>query len=97
LNKIYLKIKVQASASKNQISDYLLELDRLKIRINAPALKDKANHECMKFMAKTLGVNKKYLNMKSGAHTPLKTIEITCDSTEEKLRLEQIITELKNN
>ena len=71
-NTLVLKIKAVPNSSKNEICG--LFDDALKVKINAPAVENKANEELVKFFAKLLKVPKSSVILKSGGTSKLKTI-----------------------
>lgn len=77
---VLIKVKAVPCSSKNQLS--LLD-DHLKINITAPALKNKANQEMIKFLAKQLQFKKKDIQIIIGKKGKQKQILITNHSEEE--------------
>lgn len=69
---LYLLVKVQPNASKNQIQGF--QGERLKISINAVPEKGKANKTLLQFLSKTLKISKQQIEIVSGETTPLKKI-----------------------
>lgn len=66
-----LKIIVKPNSSKTEITGF--EKDKIKVNVKAPADKNKANLEIIKFFSKLL---KKKIIIKSGLTSKEKTLEI---------------------
>lgn len=73
---VQVLIKVSAGASRNAITGWLG--DRLKISVNAPREKGRANKAVEKLIAKTLGVPGRDVSIVSGLTSTEKTVEIRC-------------------
>lgn len=69
-----LKILVKPNSKKSEILSYDKNKKALKIAIAAPADKDKANKELIKFLSKKL---KKKVEIKSGLKSREKTIMVS--------------------
>lgn len=69
----FLKVKVISNASVNSIEP---EEAFIKLRINAPAVDNKANEAIIKFLSKHFEVPKKSIEITKGAKSSLKTIFI---------------------
>jgi uncharacterized protein (TIGR00251 family) len=69
-----LQIKVIPSSSKDCIAGWLE--DTLRIKVQAPPEKGKANKAVIKTLEKTLGLAKGSINITSGTTSTLKVIEI---------------------
>ena len=67
-----LKVKVRANSYENKILDYDKERDMLNVSIKAPAVKNKANLELMKFLSK---LTKKRTNIVRGLNSKTKVVE----------------------
>ena len=67
-----LKVKVRANSYENKILDYDKERDMLNVSIKAPAVKNKANLELIKFLSK---LTKKRVNIVSVLTSKTKVIE----------------------
>lgn len=83
-----LHIKVIPKASKNAIVGW--EEDFLKIRVNAPPEKGKANEELIAFLAKILGIPKSLITVEQGETSRYKKLRFMgVDQTMllEKIRL----------
>ena len=68
------KIKVQPGAVKNEIVG--VQGDALRIRINAPPVKGKANTALIDFLAEKLGVKKSQIEIISGHPSKIKKIKV---------------------
>lgn len=71
-NQQFLKVKILSNSSKNAIVGF--ENNRLKIKIQAPREKGKANKELIDFLAKFLKIPKTKITIKPGTTSSLKTI-----------------------
>lgn len=83
-----LSVRVQPSAGKNELVEIRDEI--VKIRINAPPVDGKANRECIKFLAKVLGVASSQVSITGGEKGRSKVIRIAGldqDSCWQRLRL----------
>ena len=67
-----LKVKVRVNSYENKILDYDKERDMLNVSIKAPAVKNKANLELMKFLSK---LTKKRVNIIRGLNSKTKVVE----------------------
>ncbi len=79
---IIFKIKVQPASDKNEIVG--VKGDALKIRINAPPVKRKANKALVHFLARKLGVKNSEVEIISGHTTRLKRIKVIGEGTKTK-------------
>ncbi|MBW3022744.1 DUF167 domain-containing protein [Candidatus Woesearchaeota archaeon] len=70
LEKKTFRIIVKANSKENKITG--IEKDAIKVNISAPADKDKANKEIIKFFSKLL---KKKVRIKSGLRSKEKVLE----------------------
>ncbi len=61
---LHLFVRVQPKASRDEFAD--IQEDRIKVRITAPPVDGKANEHLIKFIAKTCGVAKSQVSIKSG-------------------------------
>ena len=71
---VIFKIKVQPGAAKNEILG--VQEDALKIRINAPPVKGKANRALIDFLAEKLEVRKSEIEILSGHRSRIKKIRV---------------------
>ena len=81
---VTFKVKVQPGAAKNEIIG--VQGDVLKIKINAPPVKGKANKALMDFLAKELGVKKSEIEIVSGHTSRVKKIKVMGEGTEKILQ-----------
>lgn len=70
-----INVKVIPNAQKNEI--VAEDGDFLKVKINAPAEKGKANRELVKFLAKEFDVKKSSINIIKGEMGREKIVEIS--------------------
>ena len=83
-----LRVKVHARARRNELAG--LQGDVLRIKVAAPPVEGQANAAVIELLAAHLRVSKSSIRIVSGAHAPLKLIEIVgLDSATvaERLRL----------
>ncbi len=89
IQKVYdgviFKIKAQPGVAKNEIVG--VQGDALKIKINAPAVKEKANKALVGFLARKLGVKNSGVEIISGHTTRLKRIEVIGEGTKTKEKI----------
>jgi hypothetical protein len=71
---VKLALKVVPGASRDEISGWLG--DSLKIRVRAPAESGKANAAVINILASQLGLHKRSINIISGMSSARKVIEI---------------------
>lgn len=76
-----LAVRVQPNASKNEVIGLVNQ--ELKIRIAAPPVDEKANNECLRFLAKVLDVPKSHCRVLKGEKTRSKLIQIRGMSQDE--------------
>ena len=69
-----LEIYVQPKSSKNELVG--IHQGSLKIRLTAPPVEGEANKECVKFLAKLLGVPKSDIRIVQGHKSRQKTLSI---------------------
>ena len=81
---IIFRIRVRPSASRNEIKG--IHGEALKIDINAPPIKGKANKECIRFLAKELRIPKADIEILSGLKSKDKLIKIKGISKEKLLK-----------
>lgn len=72
-----LQIKVIPSSSKDCIAGWLE--DTLKVKVQAPPDKGKANKSVIKVLEKSLGLVSGSINIVSGSTSSRKVIEIDCE------------------
>ncbi len=63
-NVLHLFVRVQPKASKDEFAEE--QEGRIRVRITAPPVDGKANTHLIKFLAKTFGVAKSDIQIKSG-------------------------------
>ena len=73
--KISLTVHIQPNASKNEVSGMVNEM--VKLKITAPPVDNKANKECLKFLAKILHIPKSKLHILKGQKSHFKIIQIS--------------------
>lgn len=72
--RVLLKLHVQPKASKNRFAG--IYNDAIKITITAPPVDGKANAAVIKFLASTLNLKKKDLEIKHGLQSRTKSVLI---------------------
>lgn len=72
-----LAIKVVPNASRDQISGWLG--DRLKVRVRQPAESGRANEAVVKLLAGVLGLSRSDVTITQGHTQALKTVTLTCE------------------
>jgi uncharacterized protein len=85
---VILRIHVQPRASKNELAG--IHQGSLKVRLTAPPVEGEANRECIKFIAKLLGVPKSSVELVQGQKSRHKTLLIRGISSE---KVQSIIAE----
>ncbi|MFA6306251.1 MAG: DUF167 domain-containing protein [Patescibacteria group bacterium] len=73
--EIYLRIKARPGAAKTGLKEIMAD-QTIKIDIAAPAVKNKANQELIKFLAGQFAVNKNNVKIISGAGERVKLVKI---------------------
>ena len=71
---IYLHVKVQPRASRNEIGEVLG--NELKVKITAPPVDSAANEGLLKFLAEVLGCPRGAIQLVRGATSPHKVLSI---------------------
>lgn len=71
--KKIIQIKVIANAKKAEVKE---TEEGLKVKVNAPAVNNKANKAVVAILANYFSVKAKQVKITSGLHNPNKTIEI---------------------
>ncbi len=89
---LILFLQVQPNAKKNSIEGITPE-GYLKIKVNAPAQKGKANKELVHFFSKTLGLAKSRIEILSGEFSRKKQLLIKTSSPE---LLENLLSLIKS-
>ena len=77
--RLVLSIHVQPGARATEVAG--IHGDSLKVRIQAPAIEDRANDALIAFIAQRLGVAKRDVILASGAHSREKKLYVpaSCD------------------
>ena len=84
---VYLHIKVQPRASRNEIGGVLGQ--ELKVKVTAPPVESAANEELVRFLAELLGCPRQAVTLARGGSSRHKVIAlrgIPVESIEPKLR-----------
>ena len=82
-------VRVQPGASKNEIVG--VQEDALKIRINAPPVKGKANRALIDFLAEKLGVKKSEVEIISGHTSKIKKIKVIGEAEKIEKNLQRFL------
>ena len=81
-----LAVKALPNAPRNQIAGWLGDV--LKVKIHAPALEGRANHELCEFLADVLKISRRSVHLAHGEKSRQKLIQIEgLTLTEVKARL----------
>jgi uncharacterized protein (TIGR00251 family) len=72
---ISVSLLIQPRASRDEIAS--ITGDALKIRLTSPPLDDRANRQCVEYLAKRLGLKKRQLELIQGNKSRRKVIRIT--------------------
>ena len=83
---VIFEVKVQPGAAKNEIVG--VQGDVLKVKINAPPVKGKANKALISFLAEKLAVRKSEIEIMSGHTSKIKKIKVLGEGVKikEKIR-----------
>ena len=84
------RVRVQPGASKNEIVG--VQEDALKIRINAPPVKGKANKALIDFLAEKLGVKKSEVEIISGHTSKIKKIKVLGEGVKIEKNLQHFLS-----
>jgi len=87
---VTFKIKVQPGAAKNEIVG--VQGDALKIKINAPPVKGKANKALMGFLAEKLAVKKSEVEIISGHMSKIKKIKVVGEGVKIEKNLQRFLS-----
>jgi len=68
-----INIKVIPNARKNEVIE---EVDRIKVKVNSPAIEGKANKACIKVLADHFKVKKSQISIVKGEKNRNKRIQI---------------------
>ncbi len=74
-----LRVRVQPGARKNELVG--VYNDRLKLKIAAPAVDNKANKALVQYLAEVLDLRKSQISLTAGTTSRDKTLAIVCSST----------------
>jgi hypothetical protein len=74
-NGVSFCIRVQPKSSKNEILGIVGE--EMKIKLTAPPVEGEANKECIKFLARELGISKSSIRIIGGERSRNKVLRIT--------------------
>ncbi len=88
----YLEVFIHPGAKKNQITSF--ENNILNIRVAAPPVEGKANHQMVGFLSDVLKIAKSSITIKVGLSGKRKVLEITDITSDElKSKLESLVTQ----
>ena len=71
---VIFRIRVVPRASRSEVAG--IQGDALKLRITAPPVDGKANEECIRLLAETLGVKKGQVTIIAGHASRTKTVTV---------------------
>jgi uncharacterized protein (TIGR00251 family) len=71
---VIFRIRVVPRASRSEVGG--IQGDALKLRITAPPVEGKANEECIRLLAETLGVKKGQVTIIAGHASRTKTVVV---------------------
>ena len=71
---VTFRIRAVPRASRNEVAG--IQGDALKLRITAPPVEGKANEDCIRLLAETLGVKKGQVTIIAGHGSRTKTIAV---------------------
>ena len=91
---VIFKIKVQPGVPKNEIVG--VQGDALRIRINAPPVKGKANKALISFLTDKLGVKKSEVEIISGHTSRIKKIKVVGEGGKIEKRIHEEIASLRS-
>jgi uncharacterized protein (TIGR00251 family) len=72
---ISVNLLIQPRASRDEIAS--TTGDALKVRLTSPPLEDRANRQCVEYLAKRLGLKKRQLELIQGEKSRRKVVLIT--------------------
>ena len=90
-----LRLTIVPGASRSEIVGLLG--DRLKVRVAAAPEKGQANRKLLEFLAKSLGLPKKKVILRSGAQNREKVVEVLDPSPGLKARLQNLLPQESQN
>lgn len=78
-SSLVLRVHAQPGARRTEVAG--VHGDALKIRLQAPALEDRANEALVAFVAERLGIARRYVTLAAGARARDKTLKVpaACD------------------
>jgi len=85
---VIFEVKVQSGAAKNEIVG--VQADALKIKINAPPVKGKANKALMDFLTEKLGMKKSEIEILSGHTSTTKKIKVLGEGARTKENIQDL-------
>jgi len=91
---VTFKVKVQPGAAKNEIIG--VQGDVLKIKINAPPVKGKANKALIDFLAKKLGIKRSQVEILGGHTSRVKKIKMGGEGGKIEKRIHEEIASLRS-
>lgn len=75
-----LSLYVQPNAKQNEVVGW--HDQRIKIRLQSPAIEDKANHALIAFLAKQLGMPRNKIILEKGEKSRIKTCKILIEQAD---------------
>ena len=72
---VLLHLRIQPGASRSEIAE--IRENTLRIRLQSPALENRANQELIRFLAKQLGIKKAQIVLISGEKSRDKVVLVT--------------------
>jgi uncharacterized protein (TIGR00251 family) len=82
---VTISVRVQPKASRTELAG--AHGDALKIRLAAPPVDGEANQECVRFLARTLGVARSAVEIVSGHASKTKVVRVAGVTADEARRL----------
>jgi len=89
-DRVIFTVNAQPGVAKNEIVG--VQGDALKTKINAPAVKGKANKALVHFLARKLGVRNSQVEVISGHTSRLKRIKVIGEGTKTKEKISRLTT-----
>jgi uncharacterized protein len=89
MEKTLLDIKVSPKSSRSMV--ILDQSSTIKVYLNSPPVDGRANEECIRLLAKAIGIPKSHIEIEKGASSRNKRIAIT------GLSASEVITRLREN
>jgi len=86
---VIFRVKVQPGAAKNEIVG--VQGDALKVKINAPPVKGKANRALIDFLAEKLGIKKSEIEILSGHISKVKKIKLAGEAEKIEKNLQRFL------